>query len=228
MRIASYNIRKAVGLDWRRDPGRILDVLAEIDADVVALQEADKRLAPRPGVLPIDRLRDELGYDFADLAPNDQSHGWHGNALLYRKGLLRPAHTRRLILPAFEPRGAVAVGFDAPRFDLLGVHLGLTAGTRARQLKALRADMADQDHPVIVAGDFNMWRGADSFEAVFGPDLTLLEPGPSFHAARPTACLDRFILSHPDLPHSVHVHHSPRAARASDHLPIVLDIDLPR
>jgi endonuclease/exonuclease/phosphatase family metal-dependent hydrolase len=39
--VASYNIRKAVGLDRRRDPGRIIAILAEIDADIVALQEAD-------------------------------------------------------------------------------------------------------------------------------------------------------------------------------------------
>ena len=54
MRIASYNIRKAVGLDWRRDPDRIVDVLAEIDADVVVLQEADRRIGARAGVLPLD------------------------------------------------------------------------------------------------------------------------------------------------------------------------------
>ncbi|MEL7014297.1 MAG: endonuclease/exonuclease/phosphatase family protein, partial [Pseudomonadota bacterium] len=49
MRVTSYNIRKAVGLDWRRDAGRIVDVLGEIDADVVVLQEADKRLGARAG-----------------------------------------------------------------------------------------------------------------------------------------------------------------------------------
>lgn len=53
IRVASYNIRKAVGLDWRRDTHRIADVLAEVDADVIALQEADKRLGARAGVLPL-------------------------------------------------------------------------------------------------------------------------------------------------------------------------------
>ena len=43
--VASYNMRKAIGLDRRRDPQRVLDVLHQIDADVVALQEADKRSA---------------------------------------------------------------------------------------------------------------------------------------------------------------------------------------
>ncbi len=46
-RVATYNIRKAIGTDRRRSPERILDVLAELDADVVALQEADRRFGPR-------------------------------------------------------------------------------------------------------------------------------------------------------------------------------------
>ena len=44
IRVASYNIRKAVGLDRRRDPERILAILNELGADVVALQEADRKL----------------------------------------------------------------------------------------------------------------------------------------------------------------------------------------
>src|SRR6266576_2347098 len=50
--VASYNMRKAIGLDRRRDPQRILDVLHQIDADVVALQEADKRFGGRGSAVP--------------------------------------------------------------------------------------------------------------------------------------------------------------------------------
>src|SRR3954451_9148933 len=50
--VASYNMRKAIGLDRRRDPQRILDVLHQIDADVVALQEADKRFGSRGAAVP--------------------------------------------------------------------------------------------------------------------------------------------------------------------------------
>ena len=39
---ASYNIHKAVGIDGRRDPERIIAVLREMHADVIALQEADR------------------------------------------------------------------------------------------------------------------------------------------------------------------------------------------
>ena len=48
LRIASYNIQKCVGLDFRRQPQRILQVIENTKADIVVLQEADKRLPPRP------------------------------------------------------------------------------------------------------------------------------------------------------------------------------------
>src|SRR3954466_5832688 len=50
--LASYNMHKAVGLDGRRDPHRVLKVLQEIDADIVALQEADKRMGGRGSSRP--------------------------------------------------------------------------------------------------------------------------------------------------------------------------------
>ena len=54
IRVASYNMRKAIGTDRRRDPQRVLDVLHEIDADVVALQEADRRVGGRASALRPD------------------------------------------------------------------------------------------------------------------------------------------------------------------------------
>ena len=55
---ASYNVHKAVGVDRRRDPDRIISVLREIDADIIALQEADLRLGDRASVLPKALLDD--------------------------------------------------------------------------------------------------------------------------------------------------------------------------
>src|SRR3546814_9393521 len=45
--VASYNMRKAIGTDRRRRPDRTIEVLNELDADVVALQEADRRFGAR-------------------------------------------------------------------------------------------------------------------------------------------------------------------------------------
>ena len=85
--VASYNIHTAVGLDRKRDPDRILAILAEIDADVIALQEADRRLGRRESVLPLQHIADYTPYRAVALNHRPDSLGWHGNALLVRRGI---------------------------------------------------------------------------------------------------------------------------------------------
>ncbi|PLS21448.1 endonuclease/exonuclease/phosphatase family protein [Neptunicoccus cionae] len=226
LRVASYNIRKAVGLDWRRDAERIVQVLHEIDADVVVLQESDKRVGQRSGVLPATRLQSDLGYVLVDLSIRPRSHGWHGNAILYRQGGLNLERSNRIHLPALEPRGAVAARFAEPGLEIIGVHLGLTRRIRARQLSALRAYMERADHPVLMAGDFNIWARGGQTGDLLGREAEMVLPGNSFHAARPTAPLDRFVLRGGIRQVSSHVHYSALAAKASDHLPVVIDAEV--
>ena len=222
MRIASYNIRKAVGLDWRRDAERILDVLAEIEADVVVLQEADRRLGSKAGVLPLEQLEAMLSLVPVDVSTRPKSHGWHGNAI-FCKTHHDIAQVARIDIPSVEPRGAVSARLRHPGVEIIGIHLGLTPGVRRRQMRKLAEHIRARPHPVVIAGDFNEWK-ADS--GIFGDAARMISPGPSFHASRPTARLDRFVLSGAVEHLSSHVHRSPLARRASDHLPIVLDIAL--
>lgn len=219
MRLASYNIRKAVGLDWRRDPDRVLSVVEELDADIVVLQEADKRVGRRSGVLPKGALH-RAGYQIAEVSMRPDSHGWHGNVILHRERL-NPIESGRIDLPCVEPRGAVRARFDA--LEVVGVHLALTRGTRVKQIQALQNHAAQYDGPLIIAGDFNEWRSG------FVPSgATMITPGKSFHSARPVAALDRFVTFGPVEVLSSSVHHSPKARRASDHLPIVMDFRIGR
>jgi endonuclease/exonuclease/phosphatase family metal-dependent hydrolase len=224
MRVASYNIRKAVGLDWRRDADRIMRVLAEIDADIVVLQEADRRTGDRAGVLPVVQMQQELGYQRVDFAVRPKSHGWHGNAIFYRDTLLEFDRPQRVILPSLEPRGAVSALFATPHIEIIGVHLALVRATRLGQLRALADHMSAATHPVLIAGDFNAWRHDTDVANVFGENSEMIVPGNSFHAAWPAAALDRFVLKGAVQHVSSHVHQSASAARASDHLPVVIDI----
>ncbi|MCK9541473.1 MAG: endonuclease/exonuclease/phosphatase family protein, partial [Novosphingobium sp.] len=108
---ASYNIRKAVGLDRRRDPDRILSILREIDADVIALQEADRRFGRRESVLPRGAL-DDSPWKAVPLSTRPESLGWHGNALLVRRSLeIEDASV--VPLPTLEPRGAIRADLTA-------------------------------------------------------------------------------------------------------------------
>ncbi len=228
MRIASYNMRKAVGLDWRRDADRIVRVLAEINADVVVLQESDKRVGQRAGVLPQQDMFARLGYRIADLSVRPQSHGWHGNAVLYREDAVSLGSVERIVLPTLEPRGAVSMLLLQPQLEVIGVHLGLTRRNRIAQLRALSSYLETVKHPVLIAGDFNAWRQDDGMGEALGDRFTIIQPGNSFHASRPIAALDRFALTGNVGYASAWVHASPLAKRASDHLPIVIDLDLPK
>ncbi|SFB79929.1 endonuclease/exonuclease/phosphatase family protein [Tropicimonas isoalkanivorans] len=226
LRIASYNIQKAVGIDFRRDPMRIMDVVNALEADVVALQEVDKRLGARPSVLCRDTIGAETDYVVAPLADNDVSLGWHGNAILVRRDL-EIAYVERVDLPGLEPRGAVRVDVrsGAGAVSVVGTHLGLVRYHRRLQLQRIREHLGDMPGRAVVMGDFNEWsmeRGLEPLER----DFRIVSPGFSFHAARPIAGLDRFALGRDVSLHGAGVEEGPLASRASDHLPIWGDVEV--
>ncbi|MBE0414569.1 endonuclease/exonuclease/phosphatase family protein [Yoonia sp.] len=218
LRVASYNIRKAVGLDRRRDPMRILKVLNGLDADVIALQEADLRMGARPSALCRNLIDAETDFTVVPIARNDVSLGWHGNAVLIRKGMTHGAISH-IDLPGLEPRGAVRV--DLPAFSLVATHLGLMRRHRARQLRTI-ARALDGAPRAIVLGDFNEWSPHKGLEQL--SDFAVHAPGHSFHAARPVAALDRIAVSGGIDLRDAGVVQTGLARHASDHLPIWADV----
>ena len=217
MKLVTYNIRKAVGLDRRRDPHRVLEVINHTGADIVVLQEADRRLGDRPAALPGRLIEDETDYTPVPLAMNDISLGSHGNAILVRKGTAIAAPTR-IDLPGFEPRGAVSVEI-AGQLRVIGTHLGLMRRHRVRQLATLSTHLEAHPMPTAILGDFNEWSAAQGFDALH-EDYTLHTPGRSFHAARPVAALDRVALC-PQLDlRDAGVIETKLSRIASDHLPV--------
>jgi endonuclease/exonuclease/phosphatase family metal-dependent hydrolase len=154
------------------------------------------------------------------LATNDVSLGWHGNAILVRRGITL-AKTARVTLPGMEPRGAVAVTL-AEGLTVVGVHLGLLRHSRRQQLQAITSHLGVPENAVVI-GDMNEWAQTRGLEALTG-DFTLYSPGRSFHAARPVAALDRVALGHGLTLVDAGVAQSALAARASDHLPIWADV----
>jgi endonuclease/exonuclease/phosphatase family metal-dependent hydrolase len=224
LRIASYNLQKCVGLDLRRRPGRSLGVIGALGADLVVMQEADKRLAPRPAALPHDMIEAEDWHILPFGAPGG-SLGWHGNAMLASKAVT-PITTAHLELPGLEPRGAIRADLNTPigPVQVVGVHLGLVRRYRLMQLATiLRSLRTLAPMPTIIAGDFNEWGRAAALDAT-AHGLSFLDTPPSFPAARPVACLDRLMIS--DELTALHTGSwARRPARiASDHLPVWADL----
>jgi len=223
LRLASYNLRKCVGLDRRRTPFRSLEVINEIGADIVALQEADLRLGKRPAALPHEMVKSYSDFAPIDLDETGVSLGWHGNAILVRDGL-SVTGVQRLALPGLEPRGAVIA--DIGPLRVVAVHLGLIRRYRLLQMQAITAALDDlPPRPTVITGDFNEWSASKGMAPLL-ERFTVHAPGLSFHAARPVAALDRFAMSKDVHLSAAGVIGGPQANRASDHLPIWADVKL--
>jgi endonuclease/exonuclease/phosphatase family metal-dependent hydrolase len=228
---ATYNIHKAVGLDRRRDPDRILAILREIDADVIALQEADRRIGRRESVLPLSHIEDYTPYRPVPLNHRPDSLGWHGNALLVRRQFAI-VEAGVVPLPTLEPRGAIRADLlvKGKRIRVVGMHLDLSGLRRRQQLRAILAHLDRCDHhcPTVVMGDCNEWgirRGATS---EFHPPWRVLAPGFSFPSRRPVARFDRIAITSEWQLDQAAVHHSTLAAKGSDHLPVWARLILPK
>lgn len=223
IKVATYNVRKCIGTDRRRNPERILEVLDEIGADIVALQEADRRFGNRLSAIPHHLLIEQGIYRPVEIGGRPQSIGWHGNALLVRKGI-EVRHSEIVHLPTLEPRGAVLadLAVDGRLLRVIGTHLDLSGLWRRRQIRALlaRLDGAAHHVPTVLMGDFNQWSDRGALSEFAFHHHRLVKTPPSFHSNRPVARLDRIIVSHDIAVDEAGAHVSALSQCASDHLPL--------
>jgi endonuclease/exonuclease/phosphatase family metal-dependent hydrolase len=223
IRVASYNMRKAIGTDRRRRPERTLEVLRELDADVIALQEADRRFGARASAIPLHMIDEHSDYKPVAFDARDGSLGWHGNALLVRKSV-EVLHKELLHLPSLEPRGAVMadICLNGEELRVIGMHLDLSGLWRRQQARSILHHLETRESamPAVLMGDLNEWSVRGGCLRDFGHHLAFAECGRSFHVRRPVARLDRIMVT-PGLGiDECGVHHSAAARKASDHYPV--------
>lgn len=222
LRLASYNLHKCRGMTGPYAPERNLRVIAEIGADVIALQEVDFRYGGRPEALPRKEIKAVTGMVPAIF--NGTGHGslgWHGQTILLRPDLLEQAQIRRLPLPGIEPRGALALRL--PGLTLIAMHLGLARTSRRAQLQRIVAQAGRLGHDrLILTGDFNEWHDDRGLEAL--EPMHVIAPGPSWPAPFPRLRFDRFAVSRGVEVLAHGVHDNEMARQASDHLPVWADI----
>lgn len=226
LRLASYNLHKCRGMTGPHAPERNLGVIGGLGADIVALQEVDFRLGPRREALPRGLITEATGLVPVSLRGTSQhSLGWHGQTLLMRPDLAAQAALRRLPLPGIEPRGAVAALL--PGLTVVSLHLGLVRSSRRAQLARIAAQLVRMGRPgeVILTGDFNEWHEDRGLEALEG--FRIIAPGPSWPALQPALRYDRFALSAGLEVAGSGVETGEMARKASDHLPVWLDVRLP-
>lgn len=231
LRVASYNIHRAIGTDRHKDPARIASVLSELGSDILGLQEVDWHHDHRVDEAQFEYLAHLPGYR-AIAGPNLIDHrGHYGNLLLTRL----PVRTvRQIDLSAGgrEPRGAIDLDLDLHTdhmpLRVIVTHLGLGLRERWRQANRLRQLLAQPPHrPTLLLGDFNDWLpGCPTLRPLRALCDATRHPA-SYPSAHPLLALDRILTCGLRRPAQVRTHQSTLTRVASDHLPIVADIDTP-
>ncbi|KVE29368.1 endonuclease [Burkholderia singularis] len=223
LRIATYNVHGGRRVWSARAVERIVAVVGELDADVIALQEVPLGGTRTPDVLA--PLRAALGMHLAVGATIDTPERRQGNAVLSRWPI-RAARALDLSLRKRERRGALDVDIDCPAgcIRVVTAHLGPCVIERSAQVRRLLAAFDTGASPVILLGDINE-------RCVHGRALQALvtrfrrAPAPrTFPTLCPALSSERIWVHPGELLIDALVHRSARARQASNHYPLVARI----
>lgn len=241
LRLMTYNVHRCVGVDKKLDVERVAEVIAACRADVVALQELDVGRKRTQGVDQAQRLADLLRMrsHFHPAMKVEAEH--YGDAILthlperlVKAGGL-PGMPR---LKGLEPRGAIWIAVDigdGVELQIINTHLGLVPKEQQRQAAALIGEewMASDAFtaPAVLLGDFN----ASPFSKTYRMLSSVIRDGQVGGVRAPTATfpsgfpfmrIDHVFLAGDIKVLSIESPFDPRARVASDHLPLVLELEV--
>jgi endonuclease/exonuclease/phosphatase family metal-dependent hydrolase len=223
-------------MDRRVRPDRIAEVLSEVDADIIALQEVWSQANGRPEDDQAAFIARALGMDCRFGENRQLLGGAYGNVVLSRLPITF-SRNYDLSQSGREERGCLRadVQLNGQALHVYNVHLGtafLERRHQARRLLDSQILTAEEiQHPRVLLGDFNEWtRGlashllAEHFKCA---DIRLhLKRKHTYPGVFPFLHLDHIYYdSHLELL-ACTLHRSRTALVASDHLPIVADFRL--
>ena len=228
----TYNIHGCIGRGGHYDAERILNVLRDVDADLVALQEVyDEEPEDRQFLKGLESL--SYAHIIYGVTMQHEHRGAYGNVFL-SKWPLAKVEKIDLSISSREPRGAIRVQVDHPTgiLDITATHLGLKKTERALQLSKLLAhwegamDNANTQRVFCLMGDLNEWFPEWGILAALRRSLGTTPYIPTFPASRPILALDRIFVRPCQVLQRCFAPRTELARRASDHLPLVADLQL--
>jgi endonuclease/exonuclease/phosphatase family metal-dependent hydrolase len=243
LRLLTYNIHRAIGVDRRFRPERIIEILHHHNADLVLLQEVDEG-APRSRELDLAKeLALESGYPHFAVGHNvSLKKGRYGNATLSRFPIQRERNIDLSVAESWIRRGCqhttVLVGEGKAPLEVFNLHLGLSARERQKQIALLARSSefsgVDGRTPMLVGGDFNDWRSllwpvftnGLGFQSATDSRTGRRRALATYPAFSPQGPLDRIYFRGALRLAGIHRCRLQVARVASDHLPVMAEFDL--
>jgi endonuclease/exonuclease/phosphatase family metal-dependent hydrolase len=240
-RIITYNVHRCVGTDRRLDVGRVAEVIARLQPDIVALQELDVGRARTGGVDQAHQIARRLKMAFHFHPALRVEEELYGDAILttYPERLIQtgplPGHPA---IPRLEPRGAVwlAAEIDGKPVQIINTHLGLVPKEQQIQARWL-AGQTWLGHPMrqgpsILLGDFNATGSSVVYRTLCAKLAAARRLAPNkaptstFPSALPVLRIDHIFVSPEIKVLNVFAPFDPLTRIASDHLPLVMDFSV--
>lgn len=226
----TYNLHKGRNFLSRRSViNELASAVSDLSPDIVFLQEV---MGLEEGLNHLEFLAKHLGYHSAYGLNAFSPRKHYGNAILSRFPILNFAN-RNISTNRFERRGSLQarVSIDGGELMLICLHLDLLESGRALQIQNVIHQIRHQltqTSSVLMAGDFNDWRGrvcsvlegglgmTNAFQAETAQNVNP-KTFPSFF---PTLSLDRFYFKKLDVK-EIKVLRGTPWNRLSDHCPVL-------
>lgn len=243
LRVLTFNIHRAIGVDRRFRPRRIVEIVSHHHPDLALLQEVDEGV-PRSRELHLAaELAEALGFEHVAFGANvSLRKGRYGNATLSRFPILRERNID-LTVGSRKRRGCqhTTLGIPGPRertLEVFNAHLGLSAKERDRQARMLlRSPEFKNVHRrtvCLLGGDLNDWRarmdpflqGVLGFSSATERQRGISKSIPTYPSFAPRGGLDRLYYRGPLRLRSVRACRLKVSRVASDHLPVIADFEL--
>ena len=224
LKILSYNVRNARGMDEVTDYDRVAAVIKRIDADCVALQELDSATQRSNGIVVLDELAKHTDMYASYNKSIDYQGGAYGVGILTR---VKPLRQEAISLPGREERRSLLV-VEMPDYIICSTHWSLTQEDRLASVDKINAFLEKYTQkPVFLSGDFNSVSSSEEMRKLSEKWVILNDVSqPTIPANNPTQCID-YVLATKNPRFMFRVSHTnvENEPLASDHLPVWVSIE---
>ena len=220
LKVMTYNVRHCAGMDLVLDYDRTAAVIAQLQPDVVALQELDSMTGRSEHRYQLGELASRTEYYPVFGAAIDYDGGKYGVGILTRE---TPLNTKSIPLPGDEPRVLLVV--ELQNYVIACTHLDLEEEPRLASVPLIIEEAQRWQKPFLLAGDWNDTPESELLQQMTKYFTILSGNDVSYPADEPQECLD-YVATFKG--NSVEVLESTviDEPEASDHRPVVVRMNL--